>query len=240
MTITNEASGVTSVNATSATVNKPAAAIDGDLWVLMVAHRASKALIDYPEEHLIPVPDITNPIQGGTASGNCSASFFLHEFHAGSPASVQFDFASTADRVCVARVLLRGVDLTDPIDGTPDAGTSLNSAGIDPEHADSFLIGFAANWESSVVKAFTPPSGMAELLDQGNVTLSVGVATEQLASGGATGAKNFAITPTGGSNVHALIAFNTASTGGNIRVWDGSDWSAPPVPKQVWDGAAWL
>lgn len=242
MSISVVTSGVTNSGGNNdiLTFMKPAAS-NGDLMVLQIVHRGNKTggsggLTNIPTD-MYPIQGITNPINTGAGSGDTRMHLFTHRITPSSPASWTFTLAAN-DYWIGFYVLLRGVDTTAAVDGAISAANTLTTPSITTTVANTMLVYMTGSWHSGgAVRSYTPPSGMTKK-EETQQSGSVGMlATEVVATAGATGTRTAIKTPTDGDDVCALAAFTPAS--GNVFAWNGSVWQNPTV-KQIWDGSKWI
>ncbi len=155
-----------------------------------------------------------------------------------------------ADAGAMAAYVFRGVDPTTPLDVTVTTATgtgaaSPNPPAITPATAGAFIVCIGAAGHSAGTETFST-SGLVDFLtagqnDTNDVTLGIGHkddwssgAYDQAAFSGP-----FGFTESWAAMTIALRPDPAPpSSGGKIKVWDGSAWVAKPV--KVWNGSAWV
>lgn len=207
--------------AASVTVNVPAGTVNGDLLVVQIGWNEN-ATLNNPAGWTQIREDQTGA--GGVAALN---SRLMYRVAASEPASYTWTFASGTRRIAGCMVNLTGADTAAPIDsssGQAQDGTStanVTAPTVDPVVADGFLLYFGASRSGTT---FTPPTGMTERYDGANGSgVTVEMATEQLASGAATG------TRTG-----VLAAATTNGQAGQLVVIKAAGGAGPTPVRDVW------
>jgi len=137
----------------------------------------------------------------------------------------------------------RGVDQDNPLDATPTTATGTNSINFDPpsittvtDNAIVVLIGGM----SFTGSAFTPPGGYETLFGRlGEPSIVVCTKTKSVAGVENPPAGSWATDSTLDSWAAVTMALRPSSDGGgNIKIWNGSNWVAKPV--KIWNGSAWV
>lgn len=154
--------------------------------------------------------------------------------------------SSTNDRGHGFAIWYRGVNSFSSFDVIPNyaagAGTSVVPASVTPINSGSLLVGFAS-WGAAA--STTPNRLWPSPFDwerQASTTSTARSVHARIAYGSWTGGT---VSPTlsGGaitSWIGATVALRDASisSGGNVKVWNGSGWVAKPA--KIWNGSAWV
>lgn len=203
-------------SASPLTVSKPAAFASGQILVaVFCAHGTTLA-------------DMTAP-SGWTASGTTwqvagvtYGKVFYHVFAGGDPSTWDFPYGA-GDDVCLGLFRITGADTTPTlvVGATPitSIASSDDSPSVTPTGTDDLLICTLADIGSGSALVETDPSGMTDRSQTqiaGNFMALAG-ASQQLASGSATGVKTWtSVTPTGVGGGTFSIAIKSAAGGAGI------------------------
>lgn len=205
----------------SVTVNVPAGTVNGDLLVVQVAWNEN-ATLNNPAGWTQIREDQTGI--GGVAALN---SRLMYRIAASEPASYTWTFASGTRRIAGCMVNLTGADTSAPIDSSSGQAsdgpstTDVVAPTVDPVVSDGFLLYFGSCRQSTT---FTPPAGMTERYDGANGSgVTVEMASEQLASGAATG------TRTG-----VMAGATTNGQAGQLVVIKAAGGAGPTPVRDVW------
>lgn len=156
------------------------------------------------------------------------------------------------DCAATAYMVFSGVDPTTPFDVTVQTSLLTNSIlanppSITPDTAGAFIVCIGAGCVPGIAFADYGASGLTDFFATrltGVNSILFGAGHKADWSSGAYDQSAFTYSP-GDSSVYSSAAMTIAlrpdpsvSSGGNVKVWNGSSWVAKPV--KVWNGSSWV
>ena len=157
---------------------------------------------------------------------------------------------SAADAACMAVIVYSGVDPDTPLDVAVQTATLTNSVlanppSITPETEGSFIVCIGAGALSEFAFGSYSASGLTDFFsisqnDSNASVLGAGHKADWTSGAYDQAAFTYAFDSSLTSSAAMSIVLRPApeSSGGNIKVWNGSAWAAKPV--KVWNGSSWV
>lgn len=200
-------------SASPLTVSKPAAFAAGQM--LVVVHFGDVTGLSGPGTWTEEENPVSIVLQYGKV--------YSHVYDSGDPSTWDFVYGSGA-ATALALLRITGADVETPgvVVATPTTstsnGASVDSPSLTPTGNDDLLIATLSSNGNNAAFSSTHPSGMVDLgqTQLGNLWQGIAAASEQLASGAATGVRTWtSVSPTGRSVAAMSIAILSASGSGD-------------------------
>lgn len=196
---------------TNTTVPAPAGIQNGDLLVAIMISGGNPEAPDFTAASGFALIPGTWPMETTVASFNVEMRVY-HKFASGESGDYTFTNASGSTAGAVLRI--SGADATTPFapDPTMNTGTAADTAftSITTTVDGALIIAAAADW-ADTANNLTPPAGSTPTFTERYDGVVMYIATGNLATAGATGAKTMANNATTGGWLASLIAVNPSA-----------------------------